>query len=208
MVPIDIVSRAVRYSGSLGVEAQTLTVWKQADRYGIPRLGYLNKMDKRGADIRMCLESMAKKLHCLPLLTQVPIGAEKSFSGLVDVVDLQVHSWQSPQGWTRTPLDSDESIADSADIWDAREKLVESLTDVDDVLAERLIELENSRALSNEEIKAALRRATISMVSGPAHSYHCFTASAKRTNLFFTLRIPFIVRLSVRYWRLSYELLF
>ena len=80
---------------SAGVEAQTLTVWRQADRYEVPRIIYLNKMDKPGSSFHGCLKHIESKLKCLPLPLHVPIGQGKEFRGVVDLVSLKAKIWKS-----------------------------------------------------------------------------------------------------------------
>lgn len=78
---------------SAGVEAQTLTVWRQADRYEVPRIIYLNKMDKPGSSFHACLKHIETKLKCLPLPLHLPIGQGKEFRGVVDLVNLTAKEW-------------------------------------------------------------------------------------------------------------------
>ena len=77
----------------LGVEAQTLTVWKQADRYKVPRICYLNKMDKPNADFSMSIQSVVDKLKCQPLVLHYPIGTGKEFEGVVDLINMEMNMW-------------------------------------------------------------------------------------------------------------------
>ena len=79
----------------IGVEAQTLTVWRQADRYNVPRIVYLNKMDKSGSNFHVCLKQIEDKLKCVPLPLHVPIGQGKDFSGIIDLVHLTTKVWES-----------------------------------------------------------------------------------------------------------------
>jgi translation elongation factor EF-G len=83
------------YFHNLGVEAQTMTVWRQADRYEVPRIIYLNKMDKVGACFNACIKHIENKLKCKPLQVHIPIGSGKSFRGVIDLVDLSKKEWSS-----------------------------------------------------------------------------------------------------------------
>ena len=90
--------------GSAGVEAQTVTVWRQAERYGVPRIAYINKLDKPAASVDKTVASIKKRLSVQPLVTQIALGGEgKSFSGLVDLVSMQAYKWKLKDGnWGKT----------------------------------------------------------------------------------------------------------
>lgn len=87
--------RCLIYFRNLGVEAQTMTVWRQADRYEVPRIIYLNKMDKVGACFNTCIKHIENKLKCKPLQVHIPIGSGKGFRGVIDLVDLSKKEWSS-----------------------------------------------------------------------------------------------------------------
>ncbi len=141
-----------------GVEPQTETVWRQADRYRVPRLGFVNKMDRIGANFERCLKMMEQRFgeHCAP--AQIPIGAEGDFRGCVDLVKQVAYIWHGhddPKGFTEEPIPAD--MADEAAL--ARETLLERIALADEDFAMKY--LEDSDSLTAEEIGAAIRGATI-----------------------------------------------
>ena len=150
--------------GSAGIEAQTMTVWKQAARYDLPCVIYVNKMDRRDADFSMCLDSIQLKLDTLPMAVQLPFyefGSSHSFQGVIDLITLKKLVWDtSKQGLTyqQTSLDS------AGELWQeatrARAKLVEQLADLDDHLAELIIQQESVECVSSSELVESLKRVT------------------------------------------------
>jgi len=142
-----------------GVEPQSETVWRQADRYRVPRIAFINKMDRVGAEFAKAVEMIRERLGANVVAIQIPIGAEDGFRGIVDLVGMQAMMFEV-EG-----LGAEFSIqAIPAEIGEearaARERLIESLGDFDDGIAKKYLEGE---ALSREEILAALRRQTLSM---------------------------------------------
>lgn len=147
------------FDAANGVEPQSETVWRQAERYKVPRIAFLNKMDKVGADVEMCLESMRSKLNANALLAQLPIGSESSFNGVVDLVDQCAWVWKgddkdSPFEQTAIPSE----YADDAALY--RQELIEALADHDDVLAEAVL---SDTEVTATQMKAALRKAVIEL---------------------------------------------
>jgi elongation factor G len=152
--------------GSAGVEAQTVTVWRQADRYDLPSIIYVNKMDRSDANLSVCLDSIRLKLGTLPLSIQLPLyesGNGCSFQGVIDLITLEKLVWDTnKQGLTykRTRLDPTQE-----ELWKeaacAREKLVEQLADLDDHLAEHVIQQESLECVSSNALMESLRRVTI-----------------------------------------------
>jgi len=137
-----------------GVEPQSETVWRQADRYRVPRIAFVNKMDRRGADFQRVIEQLDKKLKAHPVAVQLPIGAEDKFRGVVDL--LQEKAWLYTTDivgadYELGPVPSDMREAVSA----AREKLIEAACEVDDGLLARYLQ---DATLSVEELRAALRK--------------------------------------------------
>ncbi|MCZ6823241.1 MAG: GTP-binding protein, partial [Deltaproteobacteria bacterium] len=137
-----------------GVEPQSETVWRQADRYRVPRIAFVNKMDRRGADFQRVIEQLDKKLKALPIAVQLPIGAEDEFRGVVDL--LQEKAWLYTTDivgadYELGPVPSDMREAVSA----AREKLIEAACEVDDGLLARYLQ---DATISVEELRAALRK--------------------------------------------------
>ncbi|XP_071844471.1 ribosome-releasing factor 2, mitochondrial-like isoform X2 [Apostichopus japonicus] len=158
------------FDSSAGVEAQTVTVWNQADRYKIPRLAFLNKMDKKGADFEYSVRSIQDKLQAVPLPLQIPIGKEQSFTGLVDLVTMEVVTWQQTNGknthgkdFIKVPLTSEKHTALWEEAVNGRAQLVEKLADLDDIFAEYMLTQDEFDALQvpTEEIQSAIRRVTL-----------------------------------------------
>lgn len=165
--------------GSAGVEAQTYTVWRQAERYRIPRIFYLNKMDKPISNVYDCLKSIIKKLNVKPLLLQLPIGEGKRFSGVVDLISMEKQIWNKN-------LDTDGQIIETTSLTSSenslyekasqlREDLVSGLADIDEGFGEIVLNCDNLRDLSEQDINKALRRITIKQKAFPVlcgSSYH------------------------------------
>ncbi len=146
------------FDGVAGVEPQTMTVWRQANKYSVPRMCFVNKLDRTGADFFRCVDMMVERLNSTPLVLQLPIGAESDFLGVVDLVGMRALTWR---GETKIGEDYEvEAIpADMQDQADEyREKLLETLAEADDEIMEKYLEGEE---LSVEEIEAGIRRATL-----------------------------------------------
>ena len=146
------------FDGVAGVEPQTMTVWRQANKYSVPRMCFVNKMDRTGADFFRCVDMMVERLNSTPLVLQLPIGAEQDFLGVIDLIGMRALTWR---GETKIGEDYDveeipAELADQAAEW--REKLLETLSEADDAIMEKYLEGEE---LSVEEIEAAIRRATL-----------------------------------------------
>jgi elongation factor G len=146
------------YDGVAGVEPQTETVWRQADKYRVPRMCFVNKLDRTGADFFRSVQMMVDRLNATPLVLQLPIGNESGFIGVVDLIGMRALTWR---GETVKGEDYavEEIPAEMADqVAEYREKLLETLSEADDSILEKYLEGED---LSVEELKAAIRRATI-----------------------------------------------
>jgi len=160
--------------GSAGVEAQTVTVWRQAEKYGVPRIAYINKLDKPAASVAKTVKSIEKRLAVKPLVTQICLGGEgKSFYGLVDLVSMQAFKWRlKDENWGKSfsSVSSEEMKTSMFNSWEvamkAREELIEEVTDFDSVLADYVIETESFDNVSESDLKAALRRVSLSPSSG------------------------------------------
>ncbi|MBE3550177.1 MAG: elongation factor G [Brockia lithotrophica] len=144
------------FSAKEGVEPQSETVWRQADKYHVPRLAYVNKMDIVGADFFAVVEEIRKRLGAHPVPIQVPIGAESEFRGLIDLVTMQAYFYLDDLG-TRTEAQSiPEEYREVAERW--RTHLLEAAAELDDALMEKYLEGEE---ITPEEIRRALRRGTL-----------------------------------------------
>ena len=146
------------YDGVAGVESQTENVWRQADKYNVPRMCYVNKLDRTGADFYRCVQMMVDRLGATPLVVQLPIGAESDFIGVVDLLQMKALTWRG-----ETKIGEDYEIEDvPADLQEKadeyREKLLETLAENDDEIMEKYL---GGEELSIAEIKAGIRRATI-----------------------------------------------
>ena len=139
-----------------GVEPQSETVWRQADKYGVPRIAFINKMDRIGADFRKGVDMIRKRLGANPLPLQLPIGAEENFRGLVDLVTMQAIVWDDESlGAKFDVIDIPADMADDVEM--AREALLEEISANDEGLMEKYL---SGEELSVAEIKAAIRRGT------------------------------------------------
>ena len=152
------------YSAADGVQPQSETVWRQADKYNVPRIGYVNKMDRSGADFFETVQQMKDILGANPVVIQVPIGAEENFKGLVDLIKMKAILWHDET--MGAEYDVEEIPADleaECDEW--RNKLLEAAAEFDEALMEKYFDDPNS--ITEEEIIAAIRKGTISMACTP-----------------------------------------
>ena len=144
-----------------GVEPQSETVWRQADKYSVPRICFVNKMDRTGANFYRTVDMIVSRLHATPLVIQLPWGTEADFTGVIDLVQMKGLLWanddKTSKGDTYEVVDIPADYAEQAQEY--RAKLVEALADIDDAIAEKYLEGEE---LTVEEIKAAIRRAILS----------------------------------------------
>ncbi|HQY22440.1 MAG TPA: elongation factor G [Gammaproteobacteria bacterium] len=147
----------VVFSAVDGVEPQSETVWRQANKYSVPRIAFINKMDRIGADVFRVLEQMKKRLGANPVLMQIPIGSEEHFEGVVDLVRMKAIYWDdSSQGMTFELRDIAPDMLAECEAW--REKLVEAASDASEELTDKYI---GGEQLTEEEIRAALRIRTL-----------------------------------------------
>ncbi len=145
------------FDGVAGVEPQTETVWRQADKYKVPRMCFVNKMDRTGADFFFCLDTIRDRLNCNTAVIQLPIGSESNYRGVIDLVRMKALVWQGEDlGATWDEIDIPDDMAEQAA--DYRVQLIEAVADVDDALMEKYLEGDD---ISEEEIRAALRTGTI-----------------------------------------------
>ena len=142
-----------------GVQPQSETVWRQADKYQVPRICFINKMDRVGADFDHSVETIVSRLRCRPVPIQIPVGAEDQFKGVVDLVEMKALIWR------------DETLGAEYDLVDipaeleakarqARDHMIEAVSEFDDELFEKFVE---GKPLSNDEIRAGIRKATIAL---------------------------------------------
>ena len=142
-----------------GVEAQSETVWRQAEKYGVPRIAFVNKMDRSGADFFKVYTEIKEKLGANPVPLQIPIGAEEKFEGVIDLIEMKAVRWYDDEtmGTNYSLEDIPEDLVDLANEW--KEKLVESVAEIDDHILERYFEDPDS--ITKEEMLTVIRRATI-----------------------------------------------
>ena len=146
------------FDGVAGVEPQTMTVWRQANKYAVPRMCFVNKLDRTGADFFNCVDMMVDRLNSTPLVLQIPIGAESDFLGVVDLVGMRALTWRG-----ETAMGEDYEIEEipaelAEQAAEYREKLLETLSEADDDIMEKYLEGED---FTVEELEAAIRRATL-----------------------------------------------
>ena len=140
-----------------GVEPQSETVWRQADRYGVPRIAFVNKMDRVGADFDRCVRMMRERLGASPVVLQLPLGREDAFAGVIDLVEMSSYIYEDESLGARfTMTDIPEEYADLA--LAAREAMVEAVAETDEELLEKYL---SGAEVTSDELRAALRRATV-----------------------------------------------
>nr|WP_275402513.1 elongation factor G [Streptomyces sp. SID13031] len=146
------------FDGVAGVEPQSETVWRQADRYGVPRICFVNKLDRTGAEFMRCVDMIIDRLAAVPLVLQLPIGSESDFIGVVDLVGMRALTWrgETTMGEDYTVEEIPATHTEIAAEW--RDKLIETLAEADDEIMEQYLE---GVQPTQEEIVAGIRRATI-----------------------------------------------
>ena len=148
------------FSAVDGVEPQSETVWRQANRYGVPRIGFVNKMDRAGADFLMVVKQVIEMLGSKAVPLQLPIGAEDNFKGVVDLIKMKGIIWHmETEGMTFDEIDIPADMLEEAQEW--RANLVEAVAEYDDHLMEKFFE--NPDTISEDEIHEAIRKATIDL---------------------------------------------
>ena len=148
-----------------GVEAQSETVWRQAEKYGVPRIAFVNKMDRQGADFYKVYSDIKEKLGANPVPIQIPIGAEEKFEGVIDLIEMKAVRWYEDEtkGTNYRLEEIPEELQEQANEW--KEKLVESVAEVDDEILERYFD--DPESITKDEMLTVIRRATIQGVIIP-----------------------------------------
>jgi len=152
------------FSAVDGVQPQSETVWRQADKYRVPRIAFFNKMDRIGADFDMCVNDIKEKLGAVPVPIQIPIGSEDNFEGVIDLITMRENVWpaDSDKGQKYDVQDIREELLEKAN--DARNAMLEAIVETDDALMEKFF---NGEEIAEEELKTALRHATIENIVVP-----------------------------------------
>ena len=147
-----------------GVEPQSETVWRQADKYNVPRIGYVNKMDRSGANFFEVVRQVHDVLGAIPCPIQIPIGAEESFKGVVDLVTMKAIYWHDETMGAEYEID--EISADlQAEVQEWRDKMLETIAEFDDAVMEKYFD--DPSKITEDEIRAAIRKGTLSMKINP-----------------------------------------
>lgn len=160
----------VVFDGKEGVEPQSETVWRQADKYNVPRICFINKIDKEGADFERSLESIWDRLTPKAFAAQLPIGERGDFRGVIDLLSMKAFEFEGDMGEKIVEKEIPAELLEKAKMW--REKLVEKVSETDDVLVEKYL---GGEEISVEELKAAIRKGVINVELVPV-----FTGTALR----------------------------
>ena len=165
-----------------GVEPQSETVWRQADKYSVPRIAYVNKMDRTGADFFKAVETMRDRLGASPLPIQIPIGQEADFTGVVDLIENKALVWKDELGTEFEYTEIPEDLVDAAH--EHRTHLIEACADYDDELMEAYL---NDEEIPHERIAKSLHRATLDIkvtpvLSAPASRTRAFSPSSTQSS--------------------------
>jgi elongation factor G len=155
-----------------GVEPQTETVWRQAEKYHVPRMVFVNKMDKIGADFYRCVEMIGSRLGAIALPVQLPIGAENEFEGVIDLIEMKALTWDGAIGAVTTVGEIPADLKDKAEEY--REKLIELAVEIDEAALEAYLE---GNMPSNDQLRTLIRKGTIAV---KFHPVLCGTAFKNR----------------------------
>ena len=158
----------VVFDGVAGVEPQSETVWRQADKYAVPRICFVNKMDRMGANFERCVEMISDRLAAVPVPIQIPIGAEDEFEGIVDLINMQASYFVGDHGLEVEFREIPDNLQNIAE--EARALMIERVAENDEQLMELYLE---GSEITEEDLKSGIRRATISNAITPV-----FTGSA------------------------------
>jgi elongation factor G len=162
-----------------GVQPQSETVWRQADKYNVPRICFINKMDRVGADFFHSIDTIVSRLKCKPVAIQLPVGAEDQFKGIIDLVQMKARIWRDETlGAEYDEIEIPAELLEQAR--DYREKLIEAVAEHDDALFEKFIE---GQALTEAEIQHGIRKATIALKIFPVICGSAFKNKGVQTML-------------------------
>jgi elongation factor G len=148
----------VVFDGAMGVEPQSETVWRQADKYDVPRLAFINKLDKMGGDFYMSIDSIWKRLNPNAVAIQLPIGIENEFKSVIDLIEQKAYTFEGKNGEDIKEVAIPEDMLEKVKEW--RSKMVEKVAENDDILMEKFLN-EGEESIGIQELKEAIRRATI-----------------------------------------------
>jgi elongation factor G len=162
-----------------GVQPQSETVWRQADKYKVPRICFINKMDRVGADFYRAVDTIVDRLKARPVAIQIPVGAEDQFKGVVDLVEMKAVIWRDETlGAKFDVVEIPADLREKAQAY--REQMIEAVSEGDDALFEKFV---NGEALTNDEIRAGIRKATIAMKIFPVICGSAFKNKGVQTML-------------------------
>jgi elongation factor G len=162
-----------------GVQPQSETVWRQADKYNVPRICFINKMDRVGADFFHSMETIVSRLKCNPVAIQLPVGAEDQFKGIIDLVEMKARIWRDETlGAEYDEVEIPEELLNQAQEY--REKMIEAVAEHDDTLFEKFVE---GQALTEAEIQRGIRTATIKLKIFPVICGSAFKNKGVQTML-------------------------
>ena len=147
------------FDGVAGVEPQSETVWRQADRYNVPRICFINKLDRTGANFQMCVDMIVSRLNATPLVLQRPIGSEANFIGVIDLIAMKALTWRGETQKGEDYVIEDIPADMAAEAESARALMLETLAENDDEIMEKYLE---GQEISEAELIAGIRRATLS----------------------------------------------
>jgi elongation factor G len=168
------------FDGVAGVEPQSETVWRQADKYGVPRMCFINKLDRAGASFERSFDSILKRLGANAVALQIPIGLEEHLKGVVDLIEMKALVWDEATKWGAEyhSVDIPADLVDSANEW--REKLLDAVASIDDDIAMKYLEGEE---ISPAELRAALRKGTLELKIVPVVTGSAFKNKGVQTLL-------------------------
>jgi elongation factor G len=168
------------FDGVAGVEPQSETVWRQADKYGVPRMCFINKLDRAGASFERSFDSILKRLGANAIALQIPIGLEDQLKGVVDLIEMKALIWDEATKWGAEyhSVDIPADLVDSANEW--REKLLDAVASIDDDIAMKYLEGEE---VSPQELRAAIRKGTLALQIVPVVTGSAFKNKGVQTLL-------------------------